>query len=105
MSGSSRYQRHPDALLAGVCADLAQRLGWNVWAVRGLAVLGLFIHALATGGLYLLIALLMPSLKTDHGEPKPEGLASPELGDRQERIAELERRFRDLEKESGDQGP
>ena len=103
MSVSGHYHRHPDALLAGVCADLAQRLGWNVWAIRALAVLGLFIHAFGTGGIYLLFALLMPLLRGGDPDPaEPEGLASPELGDRQQRIAELERRFRDLEKESSD---
>ena len=100
MSAGSRYPRHPDALLAGVCASLAQRLGWNTWAVRGLAVMGLFIHALATGGIYLLLAVLMPVLGAPTERAEDERLSSPELGGRQARIDELERRFRDLEKES-----
>jgi phage shock protein PspC (stress-responsive transcriptional regulator) len=99
--GPHRYRRHPDAWLAGVCADLAQRLGWNVLALRALAVLGLFIHALGTGALYLLLAVLLPLLRTGEEEQQPETLAAPELGNRSARIAELERRFKDLEKGSG----
>lgn len=91
-----RFQRHDDALLAGVCADLAQRLGWNVWALRALGVLGLFIHALATGGIYIALALLLPHMRPKPSEP---GLDAPELSGRSQRIAELERRFRDLERE------
>jgi phage shock protein PspC (stress-responsive transcriptional regulator) len=90
------YQRHQDALLAGVCAELAQRLGWNVWALRALAVLGLFIHALGTGAIYLVLALILPWGNGDGGDP---GLSAPELSDRNQRIADLERRFRDLERE------
>jgi phage shock protein PspC (stress-responsive transcriptional regulator) len=90
------FRRHDDALLAGVCADLGQRLGWNVWALRALCVLGLFIHALATGGVYIVLALLLPQLRDKPPEPD---LAAPELSDRNRRIADLERRFRDLEKE------
>ena len=100
MSGHHRrYVRHPDALLAGVCADLAQRLGWNIWAVRGLAVLGLFIHAPATGVVYILLAFLLPLLNRQADEEEPAGLSAPELQDRNERIAELEKRFRDLERD------
>ena len=93
------YQRHPDALLAGVCADIAQRLGWNTWALRALAVLGLFIDVLVTGGIYLLLAFLLPLLRTRQEAPQAEELSAPELGDRNARIAELERRFRELEED------
>lgn len=91
------YRRHPEALLAGVCAELAQRLGWNVWALRALAVLGLFIHALGTGALYVVLALILPWANSDGDDP---GLSAPELSDRNQRIADLERRFRDLEREA-----
>lgn len=92
-----RFRRHPDALLAGVCARLAQTLGWNVWALRAMAVLGLFIDMLVAGGVYVLLAFVLPLLRP--AEAEPEGLSAPELGDRSERIAELERRFRELERE------
>ena len=92
------FRRHEDALLAGVCADLAQRLGWNVWALRALCVLGLFIHALATGVAYIVLALLLPQWRA---QPPGPDLAAPELRDRNQRIADLEKRFRDLERESG----
>lgn len=95
------HARHPDALLAGVCADVAQRLGWNTWALRALAVLGLFMNIYVAGGIYLLLALLLPMFRNSGEEAEPAGLSAPELGDRNTRIAELERRFRELEKEDG----
>ena len=94
----SFIRRHEDALLAGVCADLAERLGWNVWALRALCVLGLFIHALGTGAAYIVLALLLPQWRS---RPPTPDLAAPELRDRNQRIADLERRFRDLEREAG----
>ncbi len=91
-----RDRRHPDALLAGVCADLAQRLGWNVWAIRALFVIALMIKTIAAAVVYAVLALVIPHFRADD-EPEPD-LSSPELRSRNERIADLERRFRDLEK-------
>lgn len=90
--------RHEHALLAGVCADLAQRLGWNVWALRAVFVAGLLIQTLATGIVYVLLAILLPRFRS--GRPRQEALSAPELRGREARIVELERRFRDLERES-----
>ena len=45
--------------LAGVCARSADRLGWNVYAVRAAAVLLVLIWPLATAGVYLLAALCL----------------------------------------------
>lgn len=95
-----RGDRHPDALLAGVCAELADRLGWNAWALRALFVLGLAWKTLATGALYIVLALVVTGLRR-HRREEP-GLASPELGERGARIAELEREFRDLERRARD---
>jgi phage shock protein PspC (stress-responsive transcriptional regulator) len=96
---SPRPQRADGALLAGVCATLAQRLGWNAWALRALFVLGLFIQTIATGVIYLLLALLVPRFATASDDPEP--LQSADLGRRGERIAELERRFREMERGKG----
>lgn len=97
--GRHHYRRHPDALLAGVCADMAQRLGWNVWAFRGLAILGLFLNVLVTGGIYLALACMLPLIRTKPEQSESDQLSAPELGDRNARIAELERRFRELEEQ------
>ena len=89
--------KRPDgALLAGVCADISAKFGWNVWVLRGLFVLGLLIKTLATGGIYLVLALVFTGLR--HGDKASEGLSAPELSERNERISELERRFRDMER-------
>ena len=69
-----------------------------MWALRALCVLGLFIHALATGAAYIVLALLLPQWRS---QPPSPDLAAPELRDRNQRIADLEKRFRDLERESG----
>lgn len=88
------------ALLAGVCADLARRLGWNVWAVRAVAVIGLFIDAVVTALAYGVLALVLAGVRRhsgDAGGAATDELQAPELDQRKQRIADLERRFRDLE--------
>ncbi len=102
---NERFYRPEDALLAGVCAELARRLGWNVWAIRGLFVFGLIIEPLATAVIYLILAVAMGLIlggqangnRGAESEP-PGGLSSPGLSDRARRIDELERKFRDLER-------
>jgi len=97
---TSNHQRHRQradgALLAGVCSGIARRLGWNAWALRALFVIGLFVQTIATGVVYLLLALVVPRLMPD-APTEEEGLASDELRSRSERIADLERRFREME--------
>ena len=92
--------RPDDALLAGVCAEIARRLGWNVWAIRGVFIFGLFIKTLWVGAAYLILALAMGLLlgDSDSKSEPPGGLASPDLEDRAQRIADLERKFEDLER-------
>jgi len=94
------YQRPDDALLAGACAELARRLGWNVWVLRALFVLGLFIKPLWTGLAYGALAVLTGLLagEPDSKSGPPGGLNSRDLEARGRRIAELEKQFRDLER-------
>ena len=87
------------ALLAGVCAGIARTFGWNVWALRALFVGLLLIKTLWAILLYAGLALAFhffggewPGRKTTNG-----GLSSPELSERNERISDLERRFREME--------
>jgi phage shock protein PspC (stress-responsive transcriptional regulator) len=90
--------KRPDgALLAGVCADIAAHLGWNAWVLRGLFVLGLLIKTLATGAVYLVLALIFAAVH--HADKTRQSLSAPELSGRSERISELERRFRDMERD------
>jgi phage shock protein PspC (stress-responsive transcriptional regulator) len=94
--------RPEGALLAGVCAGVARKLGWNVWALRVLFVVFLLVKTLWAIAAYAVLALAMHLL--GDGWPGKEqrraggdgGLESPELAERNRRIAELERRFRDL---------
>lgn len=92
-------RRADGALLAGVCAGLGQRLGWNPWALRALFVIGLFVQTIATGAVYVLLALVVPRFAGS--APQERGLSAPELGSRNARIADLERRFREMERSKG----
>ncbi|MDT8322377.1 MAG: PspC domain-containing protein [Xanthomonadales bacterium] len=91
--------KHPGELLAGVCAGIAARLGWNVWALRILFVALLLIKTLWAIGAYLALAVIFRVLDAGLGgrQTPPGGLGSPELAKRNHRISELERKFRELE--------
>lgn len=87
------------ALLAGVCAGIARTFDWNVWVLRALFVGFLLVKTLWAVVVYAVLALVF-NLFDDSlpGRAKSsEGLNSPELAGRGERIADLERRFRELE--------
>jgi phage shock protein PspC (stress-responsive transcriptional regulator) len=89
--------RSEGALLAGVCAGVARTFGWNVWALRALFVIFLLVKTLWAVLAYAALALLF-QLRPSPGDARdPDDLGSPELAARNRRIAELEKRFRDLE--------
>ena len=92
-------ERPDGALLAGVCAGIARTFKWNVWVMRALFVGFLAIKTLAAIVVYAGLAVLFYLIDRDWGEGKKtrDGLNSPELSERNERIAELERRFKELE--------
>ena len=45
-----KFARHDDALLAGVCAGIADRFGWNVWALRAVFLAFLLVKTLWARG-------------------------------------------------------
>jgi phage shock protein PspC (stress-responsive transcriptional regulator) len=102
MSAGVNATRPEGALLAGVCAGAARKLGWNVWALRALFVAFLLVKTLWAIAAYAALALAMYLLgdgwpgKAPRQAGSDGGLESPELAARNRRIAELERRFRDL---------
>jgi len=107
-----RVKRPDGALLAGVCAGIARTLRWNVWVLRALFVGFLALKTVAALIIYAALALVMQLLalvmqllgnetlrgKASQGKQASEGLNSPELSRRSERIADLEQQFRDLDK-------
>ena len=102
MNAGVNATRSEGALLAGVCAGVARKLGWNVWALRALFVVFLLVKTLWAIAAYAALALAM-HLLGDRWPPKESpqpgrdgGLQSPELAGRNRRIADLERRFREL---------
>lgn len=91
--------RQDDALLAGVCSGIAQAFSWNVWVLRALFIGFLLVKTLLAVVVYAALALIfhlfedhLPGQKGNGG-----GLSSPELSERNDRISDLEKRFRDLE--------
>ena len=95
-----KANRCEGALLAGVCASIARMFHWNVWVLRALFVVFLMIKTLAAVVVYAVLALAFHLSGTGFGkrESSGGGLASPELSERDQRIRDLERRFRDLER-------
>jgi phage shock protein PspC (stress-responsive transcriptional regulator) len=102
-----RFYRPDDALLAGVCAELARRLGWNVWALRALFLAGLLVQTLPTAVVYGVAALIMGFALADRGRgdvansggAASDDLNSEPLAERARRIRELEEKFRAMERE------
>ena len=94
-----KVARTEGALLAGVCAGIAQTLNWNVWVLRALFVAFLLIKTLWAIVVYAALALAFKLFEDQWpGKSKSgEGLASPELSERNQRISDLERQFRELE--------
>ncbi len=102
MSARPRQQvKRPDgALLAGVCAWIARVLRWNVWVLRALFVGLLAIKTVAAPSIYAILAVTMHLSGIWQPNRKKAGdrLTSPELSQRSQRIADLERQFRALDK-------
>lgn len=101
MNLMQRLYRPDDALLAGLCAELARRLGWNVWALRVLFVVALLVTTVPTALVYLGASLVMGIVLAGREAPAPPGgLGSDRLSERGRRIEALEERFRKLDRES-----
>lgn len=93
--------RPEGSLLAGVCAGIAQTFQWNVWVLRALFVAFLLFKTFWAIVVYAVLALgfsLLEGQWSGRGGTADE-LASPELSGRNQRINDLERRFRDLEEQ------
>jgi len=92
--------RTDGALLAGVCAGIARALNWNVWALRALFVIFLLLKTLWAIVAYAALALAFQLLGGEWPGRRTSrnGLQSPELAGRSQRIAELERRFEELDR-------
>lgn len=95
-----KADRPDGALLAGVCAGIAQAFKWNVWVLRVLFIGFLVIKTVAAVIVYAALALVFYLSGNGFGR-RPgasDGLVSPELSARNQRIRDLEQRFRDLER-------
>lgn len=90
----------PDgALLAGVCSGIARTFNWNVWALRALFLVFLLVKTLWAVLAYAVLALIFHLFddQIQNRTQSGQGLTSPELSARNERISDLEKRFRELE--------
>ena len=93
--------RPKGSLLAGVCAGIARTFQWNVWVLRALFVAFLLFKTLWAIVVYAVLALAFSLMDGQWPGRRGSGdeLNSPELSGRNQRISELERRFRDLEEQ------
>ena len=94
-----KAERIEGSLLAGVCAGIARALQWNVWVLRALFVLFLLTKTLWAVVTYAVLAVIFIIFedRVPGSSSNGESLSSPELSGRNQRIADLEKRFRDLE--------
>ena len=94
-----KAERIEGSLLAGVCAGIAQAFQWNVWVLRALFVVFLMTKTLWAVIAYAVLAVIFILFddRLATGPDATESLSSPELSARNQRIADLEQRFRDLE--------
>jgi phage shock protein PspC (stress-responsive transcriptional regulator) len=94
-----KADRPDGALLAGVCAGIARTFHWNVWVLRALFVGFLALKTIAALIVYAVLAIVF--YLSNNGPIRHNrssgGLVSPELSERNERIKDLEKRFKDLE--------
>jgi len=93
-------ERPDGALLAGVCSGIASTLSWNVWVLRALFIGFLAIKTMLALIVYASLALVIHLIGIDspREKRKSEGLTSPELSGRNQRIADLEQQFTDLDR-------
>ena len=93
-------ERPDGALLAGVCSGIARTLSWNVWVLRALFIGFLAIKTMLALIVYASLALVIHLIRLDNPREKrkTEGLTSPELSGRNQRITDLEQQFRDLDR-------
>lgn len=98
-----RTERQDDALLAGVCSGIARAFKWNVWVLRALFIGFLAIKTVVAILVYAGLALMFYLIDGPRGggDKASSGLSSPELSGRDERIRDLERRFREMEESDG----
>jgi phage shock protein PspC (stress-responsive transcriptional regulator) len=94
-----KAERIEGSLLAGVCAGISQAFRWNVWVLRALFVAFLLTKTLWAVVTYAVLAVIFIIFddQVPNGAEDTENLSSPELSARSQRIADLEKRFRDLE--------
>jgi hypothetical protein len=74
-------------------------LSWNVWVLRALFIGFLAIKTMLALIVYACLALVIHLIRLDspREQRKTGGLTSPELSGRNQRIADLEQQFRDLD--------
>ena len=95
-----KAERPDGALLAGVCAATAQAFKWNVWVLRALFIGFLMFKTVVAVLVYAGLALVIYLVRNDWNQEQDptDSLSSPELSRRDQRIKDLEQRFRDLER-------
>ncbi len=92
------YRNRDRAMVAGVCAGLADYFGFNLKVTRILAVISLFMATLVTLVAYFGMVLLVPAAPKTGGEPQfdPEFRKAVRSSPRQT-LGDVRRRFQSLD--------
>jgi phage shock protein C len=92
------YRNRDRAMVAGVCAGLADYFGFNLKVTRILAVISLFMATLVTLVAYFGIVLLVPAAPKTSSEPRfdPEFRRAVRSAPRQT-LSDVRRRFQSLD--------
>ena len=92
-------------LLAGVCSRFADLLHFNVWALRAVFVILLLAKTVLAVIVYGVLALLFHATdrhrRTQDAAPAQAPDNAPQPGPHDERIRDLDRRFREWEQSVG----
>ena len=92
------YRNRDRAMVAGVCAGLADYFGFNLKVTRILAVISLFMATVVTLVAYFGMVFLVPAAPKSRGEPEydPEFRQAVRSAPRQT-LSDVRRRFQSLD--------
>ncbi|MCF6226640.1 MAG: PspC domain-containing protein [Xanthomonadales bacterium] len=90
MSLNNLYRLPDEGYVAGVCAGLARRFDWNVWALRAVCMLMLYFFAKFAAISYILASIFFKKRYKSDATMRPEESA---LGNLQEEFNQLRERL------------
>jgi len=90
MNFNNLYRLPDEGYVAGVCAGLAQRFDWNVWALRAGCMLALYFFAKLAAVAYILASIFF---KKRYKSDSPAQREDSVLGNLQDEFNQLRERL------------